>query len=96
MALSDSENSIARTDEMRDRLISSTVEAIYRHGFSDATIAKISEIADVSTTTVQNYFPRKEDLLEQTMWSLLDQMHRRVVDGCARAENPRGSSVGDY
>ncbi len=90
MALSDSENSIARTDEMRDRLISSTVEAIYRHGFSDATIAKISEIADVSTTTVQNYFPRKEDLLEQTMWSLLDQMHRRVVDGCARAENPRG------
>lgn len=84
------ENAGVRADGMRERLLSSTVEAIYRHGFSDATIAKISEIAEVSTTTVQNYFPRKEDLLEQTMWSLLDQMHRKVVEGCLRAESPRG------
>ena len=80
----------ARTDEMRGRLIAATVEVIYQHGFSEATIAKISEIADVSTTTVQNYFSRKEDLLEQTMWSLLETMHGKVVEGCARAEGPRG------
>ena len=84
------ENADIRGDDMRGRLVEATVEAIYRHGFSDATIAKISEIADVSTTTVQNYFPRKEDLLEQTMWRLLDQMHSKVAEGCARAEGPRG------
>lgn len=84
------DNKDIRTDEMRGRLIAATVEAIYRNGFADATIAKISELAEVSTTTVQNYFPRKEDLLEQTMWHLLDQMHARVVEGCARAEGPRG------
>lgn len=90
MAVAEKNGGEARTDEMRGRLIAATVDAIYEHGFSDATIAKISELADVSTTTVQNYFPRKEDLLEQTMWSLLDQMHAKVVEGCARAEGPRG------
>ena len=79
-----------RTDEMRGRLISATVDAIYSNGFSDTTIAKISELAEVSTTTIQNYFPRKEDLLEQTMWHLLEQMHAKVVEGCDRAEGPRG------
>lgn len=77
-------------EEMRGRLIAATVDAIYQHGFSDATIARISELADVSTTTIQNYFPRKEDLLEQTMWKLLDEMHAKVVEGCSRAEGPRG------
>ena len=77
-------------EEMRGRLIAATVDAIYQHGFSDATIARISELADVSTTTIQNYFPRKEDLLEQTMWKLLDEMHSKVVEGCSRAEGPRG------
>ena len=79
-----------RVDEMRGRLVEATIDAIYQHGFADATIAKISELADVSTTTVQNYFPRKEDLLEQTMWALLGEMHGKVLDGCARAEGPRG------
>ncbi len=90
MAMTAEKNKDIRTDEMRGRLIAATVEAIYRNGFSDATIAKISELAEVSTTTVQNYFPRKEDLLEQTMWSLLEQMHAKVVEECARAEGPRG------
>lgn len=80
----------AESGPMRDRLIAATIESIYQNGFADTTVAKISEIADVSNSTVQNYFPRKEDLLEHTMWKLLDQMNERVLEGCARAEGPRG------
>ena len=84
------ENNIVKIDDMRGRLIAATVEAIYQNGFAEATVAKISELADVSSATVHNYFPRKEDLLEQTMWSLLERMRTAVVDGCDRAEGPRG------
>ena len=79
-----------KADDMRDRLIDATIESIYQHGFSDTTVAKISELAEVSSATVHHHFTRKEDLLEKTMWVLLDQMHRRAVQGCGEAEGPRG------
>lgn len=90
MVLVEKNSETGKIDETRARLIEATIESIYRNGFSDTTVAKISDLADVSPATVHNYFPRKEDLLEKTMWSLLDQMHAKVVDGCARAEGPRG------
>ena len=79
-----------RSDDMRSRLVDATIEAIYQNGFSDTTVAKISELANVSTATVHNYFSTKEDLLVRTMQSLLETMHNRVVEGCLRAEGPRG------
>ena len=90
MALIEKGSESGKTDETRARLIEATVESIYLHGFSDTTVAKISDLAEVSPATVHNYFSRKEDLLEHTMWLLLEQMHAKVTDGCARAEGPRG------
>ena len=90
MALAEKSEYTGKNDETRNRLIEATIDSIYENGFADTTIAKISEIAEVSTTTVQNYFPRKENLLEQTMWALLTKMHDKVINGCAQAEGPRG------
>ena len=74
----------------RERLIDATIESVYQHGYADTTIAKISDLAEVSPATVHHYFDNKEGLLDQTMRRLLDIMHSRVVDGCAQADSPRG------
>ena len=74
----------------RDRLIDATIESVYQHGYADTTIAKISDLAEVSPATVHHYFDNKDGLLDHTMRRLLDIMHDRVVEGCAQADSPRG------
>ena len=74
----------------RERLIDATIESVYQHGYADTTIAKISDLAEVSPGMVHHYFDGKEGLLDQTMRALLEIMHLRVVEGCAQADSPRG------
>ena len=73
----------------RDRLISATIEAVYRYGYSDATVARISEHADVSLGAIHHYFSSKEDLLVNTMRYLLEVMHKRVIEGTSQDAAPR-------
>lgn len=45
-------------------LIAETARALFvAHSFEKVTVAEIADAADVSETTVFNYFPRKEDLV---------------------------------
>ncbi|MFI6794716.1 TetR/AcrR family transcriptional regulator [Streptosporangium canum] len=45
------------------KLISDVASGLFmRHGFDNVTVAEVAEAAGVSTKTVFNYFPRKEDL----------------------------------
>lgn len=74
----------------RERLIDATIESVYQHGYADTTIAKISDLAEVSPATVHHYFDNKDGLLDHTMRRLLDIMHDKVVEGCAQADAPRG------
>ena len=78
------------TADTRDRLIDAAIESIYQHGYADTTVAKISELAEVSQGVMHHHFAGKEELLAQAMAHLLEIMHRRVVDGCAAAGSPRG------
>ena len=77
-------------NQTRERLIDATIESVYQHGYADTTIAKISDLAEVSPATVHHYFDNKDGLLDHTMRRLLDEMHAKVVDGCALAASPRG------
>lgn len=76
--------------DTRDRLIDAAIESIYQHGYADTTVAKISELAEVSQGVMHHHFTGKEELLAEAMSHLLEIMHRRVVDGCAAAGSPRG------
>ena len=76
--------------DTRERLIDAAIESIYQHGYAETTVAKISELADVSQGVMHHHFAGKEDLLAEAMMRLLDVMHTRVVEGCAAASSPRG------
>ncbi len=76
--------------DTRERLIDAAIESIYQHGYAETTVAKISELAEVSQGVMHHHFAGKEELLTQAMRRLLTIMHRRVVHGCNDASSPRG------
>jgi AcrR family transcriptional regulator len=56
-------------------------------GFDDVTVREIAEVADVSTTTLMNYFPTKEALV----FDLDEEIERSLV--AAVAERPPNISA---
>ncbi|MFI0789358.1 TetR/AcrR family transcriptional regulator [Streptomyces lydicus] len=46
----------------RQRISGEATLLFVRHGFDNVTVAEVARAAEVSTMTVFNYFPRKEDL----------------------------------
>ena len=81
---------LKKQQDMRERLIEATIESVYRHGYSDTTVAKISDLADTAMGALHHHFSSKEELLEETMRHLLAAMHNRVSESTAAAASPRG------
>lgn len=74
----------------REKLIDATIESVYQHGYSDTTVASISDLADVSAGTLHHHFTGKDQLLEFAMRRLLADMQQRAMEGYTEAANPRG------
>jgi TetR/AcrR family transcriptional regulator, transcriptional repressor of bet genes len=72
----------------RQQLIEATIASISRYGFADATISRISKEAGVSTGIIHHYFGSKDDLLEATMRTLLQQLRQDMVGRLAQAATP--------
>lgn len=54
----------------KQRLFRAAIDAIARHGFESASVARITAHAKVSTGTFYNYFETREALLQQVILSL--------------------------
>ncbi len=65
----------------RKQLVAAAITAIHEHGFANATVARIARGAGVSSGIVHHYFADKEELLFETMRSLLGELRR---DAAAR------------
>ena len=73
----------------RERLIDAAIESVYQHGYNETTIAKISDLADMSLGSVHYHFSGKEELLEHAMRKLLQNMHSAIVADCSHTDSPR-------
>ncbi len=50
-------------EERRERILAAAWPLFSQHGFDQVTMAQIAEAAGVSTRTVFNHFPRKDDIV---------------------------------
>jgi TetR/AcrR family transcriptional repressor of bet genes len=69
----------------RRQLIDATIATIEAHGFADATIARISRTAGLSSGIISHYFGGKDALLEATMRSLLTELQGETIYRLRRA-----------
>lgn len=71
----------------RQALSEAAMRLFLERGFDNVTVREIAEMADVSTTTLMNYFPTKEALV----FDLEDEVERSLV--AAVAERPPDISM---
>lgn len=71
----------------RKEISRAAADLFLARGFDAVTVAEVAEEAAVSTKTVFNYFPRKEDLFFDRLSEAIDQITRTV------RERPAGSDA---
>ena len=73
----------------RKQLIAAAISSIHEYGLADATLARIARKAGVSTGIIHHYFHDKNDLIFETMRSLLEDLRVEMVQQLRTAEGPR-------
>jgi AcrR family transcriptional regulator len=73
--------------QTREAIAAAALALFAERGFDAVTVAEVAEAADVSTATVFNYFPTKEDLL----YSRLEAFEAELL--AAIRDRPPGESV---
>src|SRR5436190_23054570 len=58
--------------EKQDLILEAALDVFSREGFRGATIDQIAEAAGMSKPNLLYYFPRKEEIYERLMTSMLD------------------------
>jgi AcrR family transcriptional regulator len=64
----------------RQLIAATALEMFTTRGFENVSVAEIARAAEVSETTVFNYFPTKEDLIYQGLEAFEDQLLQAVRD----------------
>ena len=73
----------------RRQLVEAAIASIHEHGFANATVARIAKRAGVSSGIVHHYFTDKDELLFETMRTLLSELRRDAVVRQRAAKGPR-------
>jgi TetR/AcrR family transcriptional repressor of bet genes len=72
----------------RKQLVEAAIAVIHEVGFSNATVVRIAKKAGVSSGIVHHYFASKDDLLFETMRSLLADLRTDTVARLSEARTP--------
>src|SRR5271163_1767822 len=78
-----------RNDEVKRRLFDAAAKIVGRLGYAEASVARITELAEVAQGTFYNHFGNRQELLDQ----LLPTIGRQMVDFIAERTDaaPRGA-----
>lgn len=71
--------------ESKQRLIDATMTAIFEHGISNVTLAKITAVAGMTAATVNFHFNSKEALLLATLRHVAEEFEQAIARCVARA-----------
>jgi AcrR family transcriptional regulator len=69
-----------KKEQTRAAIADAALRLFAQRGFDDVTVAEVAEAANVSTATVFNYFPTKEDLLYSRFEAFEEELLAAVRD----------------
>ena len=63
-----------RNDEVKKRLFDAAAKVVGRLGYAEASVARITELAEVAQGTFYNHFENRQELLDQLLPTIGLQM----------------------
>jgi AcrR family transcriptional regulator len=78
-----------RNDEVKRRLFDAAAKVVGRLGYAEASVARITELADVAQGTFYNHFENRQQLLDQLLPTIGLQMIAFIQERTTAAA-PRG------
>ncbi|MGE2815004.1 TetR/AcrR family transcriptional regulator [Mycobacterium heidelbergense] len=77
----------ASGEETRRRIIVATMRCVAEVGYSKATIREIARMANVTSSSLYNYFPNKSELIKATISARADASMPRLRQAAQRPGN---------
>lgn len=69
------ESKSART---RTRILDAAASILSRKGYAGTRLSEVAELADLQAPAIYYYFPSRDDLIEEVMWSGIADMREHV------------------
>jgi TetR/AcrR family transcriptional regulator, cholesterol catabolism regulator len=62
----------------RQRILDAAAHVLSRRGYAGTRLTDVAEVADIQAPAIYYYFPSREDLIEEVMWSGIAHMTEHV------------------
>jgi AcrR family transcriptional regulator len=64
----------------RQRILDAAAHVLSRRGYAGTRLTDVAEVADIQAPAIYYYFPSREDLIEEVMWSGIAHMAAHIQE----------------
>jgi TetR/AcrR family transcriptional regulator, cholesterol catabolism regulator len=75
---SDADGSSAKSVHTRQRILDAAAHVLSRKGYAGTRLTDVAEVAEIQAPAIYYYFPSREELLEEVMWSGIARLIEHV------------------
>jgi AcrR family transcriptional regulator len=70
----------SKSARTRERILDAAAHVLSRKGYAGTRLTDVADQAGLQAPAIYYYFPSREDLIEEVMWSGITRMHEHVRD----------------
>lgn len=67
-----------KSERTRQRILDAAAHVLSRRGYAGTRLTDVAEVAEIQAPAIYYYFPSREDLIEEVMWSGIAHMVEHV------------------
>jgi AcrR family transcriptional regulator len=83
------EGTDSKSARTRQRILDAAANVLSRKGYAGTRLSEVAEMAELQTPAIYYYFPSRDDLVEEVMWSGIAGLNAHVT--AVLAELPDGT-----
>lgn len=76
-------NGRGRRNQTRKRILDAAAQLLSTQGYSGMRLNEVAELAEIQAPAIYYYFPSREDLVEEVMWTGIADMREHVLQALA-------------
>jgi AcrR family transcriptional regulator len=74
------DNGGSKSARTRERILDAAAHVLSRKGYAGTRLTDVADQAELQAPAIYYYFPSREDLIEEVMWTGIAHMHTHVTD----------------